>query len=505
MFAGISTVPSDRTKGRGYAVLSPYDLTAMSGRTKDGKNVTVNVDQHYATVDPLTAIQIFQRCAPVFGIVTSRANKVSSVNFRILSKKDSKQLDKLVEDLKNSYSVMMEYKNLNTAYGLGIKIGHFQKIRKHLPDCLPDLSNFNQCLYRYSKRLKGQIFDKCQEIEDWFKKPSPGILWNDFCKQWALDLLVHGRASLYKRRDNLGKIADLYVMPGGTVLPIKGKFLGGALGYIQFMYGNLENPQLFYTDEVSFSQYMPSSALANGFTPLDCLINMVAEQLLFEQTAVTKADGSTPPQKLLVFGDTSPGFSPDQTGGWDTSSDPLDKDEQKRIEEKLNRQRRENAIAIISGTGQPFMVDLTGNDIFGNQISRLDQIKKYVAIAYNASNLEINETGGDGTSGRSTSETQERNDNSKGIRPILKIMGETCTHEIIPEKFGFGYDFEFMEDISESEQLEIVTKKVGTGLYSKNELRVKDLDEDPINDPAFDIPEGSNLQNQLQGIFGGGK
>jgi hypothetical protein len=243
---------------------------------------------------------------------------------------------------------------------------------------------------------------------------------------------------------------------------------------------------------LSYAQYMPNSSIAYGVKPMDCLVNMVTEYLFFESDSRDKADGMEPPQKLLVFGDKSTGFE-DLT----ESLDPLNKDEQRRIEFKLNRKTHDGAIATLTGYGQPMEVDLSKADIYASQIARQDQILKYMALAYNASNLEINETGASGTSGRSTSEAQERSDNSKGVRPLYQIWEGMANNEILPTYWGREYMFEFSESLSIQEQIEIAKIKKDSGLLSPNEVRVSDLSLDPHPDPQMDVPAGLTPTQEL--------
>lgn len=482
---------------RGYqdfnSTAANYRFTAAA---ENGEKKSVAIDPGWLQVDAFTALTVFQKCAPVYAVVTARANRISTLEFSIIP--DRKREDQIAANLKDARDLFEEIDPINW-YSIGRKAKILSEIRRVMPDLKPDFSNFDRCMIRWRRAIMAEKFDKSEEIKDFFMKPSQGMLWNDFAKQYTQDLLVHGRSAIYKERIRLmagmERLNALHMLPGGSVFPVKGEYVGEFLGYVQITDG-MREPQLFMQDELSFSQYMPNSALVNGLTPIDSLINLAAENLLFNDLMLKKADGSTPPEKLVVFGENDPNFSSDPSVQNSTATF-LQKDEQRRIENKLNRRKREGAVAILSGYGTPMMVDLSRADTLPTQMGRQDQINKYVAMAFNASNQEINETGGSGTSGRNTSETQERADNAKGVRPIIITMEQTFTHEIIPQRYGFGYSMQFSVPMSERERIELAKMKGESNIWSPNEIRRDDLQLDPIKDPAYDVPKGGQPAQQM--------
>lgn len=487
---------------RGYA---DFNATAgnyrFTAKTKTGDKQSVAIDPGWMQVDSYTALTVFQKCAPVYAVVSARANRISTLEFTIIpDKKIEDQIAINLKDIRDLYEEADE----PTMYALGKRIRLLNEAKKILPDLKPNFSNFDKCMIRWRRMIMSAKMDKASEIQDFFMQPAQGMLWNDFAKQYTQDLLVHGRTAIYKQSMKLlnGRsiLHAVHMLPGGSVFPVKGEFVGEFLGYVQITDG-MREPQLFFQDELSFSQYMPNSSLVNGLTPIDALVNLVAENLLFNELMLQKADGSTPPEKLVVFGENDPNFASDPNFQNSTAV-PINRDEQRRVENKLNRMKKQGAVAVLSGYGTPMVVDLSKSDTLPTQMNRQDQINKYVAMTFNASNQEINATGGDGTSGRSTSETQERSDNAKGLRPIIVTMEQTFTHEIIPQRFGYGYSMQFSVPMSERENIELAKIKSDSGLWSKNEIRRDDLHLDPIRDPSFDIPQGAQPQQQIGDALG---
>jgi hypothetical protein len=474
--------------GRGYKSYAQYRDVGVSAADSDGQRHSLTVEAMWGELDPMTKIMIYQKCPPVFAVISGRANRISTLDFNILPQK--KIEDKIVHDLKDKKDRFAEVDG-DSLFDLGQRIRILTDLRKMLPGLKSDMSNFDRELYRWSYAIKQKQYERSDEIKEFFLQPSRGVQWSEFIKQSVVDLLVHGRLAIYKqpmvRLDGTHSLGALLPLPGGSVYPVKGKYVGDFIGYVQMVDG-FEEPQLFRTDEVCMMQYMPNSGVVNGMTPLDCLVNMASENLLFSELMARYADGSKPPEKVVVFGEPANGMGFDSIA---SLSDGMDKAEQRRVENKLNRIKREAGVAILTGVGTPMVLDLTRSDTMTAQMERQNQIDKNVAMVYNSSNAEINQTGGDGTSGRSTSETQERAENAKAIRSTIVLFEEKFTHEIIPDKFGYGYYMEFTSPRSDEEQVNLAKIKADSGLFSRNEIRVDDFNKDPINQPEFDIPQGA--------------
>jgi hypothetical protein len=89
----------------------------------------------------------------------------------------------------------------------------------------------------------------------------------------------------------------------------------------------------------------------------------------------------------------------------DDSSMPVNKNEQKRVETVINEARK-GAIRTLTGIGKPLVLDVSRSDTMQTQIERQRQIREEVALVYNMSNMEVNLTGSEDTSGRAVSESQ---------------------------------------------------------------------------------------------------
>jgi hypothetical protein len=232
---------------------------------------------------------------------------------------------------------------------------------------------------------------------------------------------------------------------------------------------------------------MPNSGISYGLIPLEALVNKVAETLLFDQRSAEMADGTQPPEKIALFGEAAP-FG-DLTGE-EALEVSLTQSEQSKIETLLNEPRKD-AIRVLSGYGTPAILDLSRSETYASQIDRQRLIRESVAFVYNMSNMEVNLTGSDDTSGRSTSEAQAKIENEKGIAPIVRLIQNRLNRQILPLRFKYGYLFEFKSGLSEEEQIQIDTAKKQSGSYTDNEIRI-DSGREPIG------PDGDKLPGAVQ-------
>jgi hypothetical protein len=467
---------------RGLNVYHVSQILRYSAVDKQGNRKGAGIDYPFFVLTIPERVDIARLCSPVFGVITGRQQRISSMGWKIT--RDSKISDRLAAEMKDAYSICKEHAELargGNYQSAGIVLKCLALLRKRLPDLTPDLSNFQRSLLRWSRRIKADAEDRCSEIEEWMAHPNEEDTLPNLTKKMVFDLHVHGGVAMYKKELN-GVLENIYSLPGGSVNPIRGVTVGEAVAFCQIVDGM--QPQLYYGDELSYLWYAPRTDNSYGQLPLEALVNKVAEILLFDQRAAEMADGTKPPEKLLAFGEQAPFGALGE--GMDMTV-PLDTPEQKRIETLVNEARKEG-IRIISGKGTPIAVDISRADTFGYQSERSKLVREEVGLVFGASPQEMNLSGSENTSGRSTSETQERYDKYKGIFPILQTLEEFWNHDVIPFRYGTGYSMAYESDVSEAEQVKLRAEKLQSGLYSTNEIRIKDMGEDPFDGPEFDKP-----------------
>jgi hypothetical protein len=471
-------------EGRGIQIYTMSQLMGITGNAKGGERIHGRHEQPLFYLSIEERINIYRLCAPVFAVVTSRMNRIAGLDWHVNFDKDYE--DKTYEALKTYAQIYNEYLSSTKLEHLVVKSRMLQEIKKHLPDVLDDMSNFQTALSRWRRRIQTQNSDNANEVASWLKQPNIEDKFEDFVKKMIFDLMIHGAFSVYKENLN-GMMENIYALPGGTVLPLKNIYAGGVQGFVQVITGF--QPQIFFANELAYTNYIPSTARNYGFIPLEALINKIAETLMFDKLMAEQADGTKMPEKMVIVSNPSP-FGSEQND----YKVPLDVDEQHRVEKKINTPIKG---AIMTFTGNTAtVVDLTRENTMAAQMTRQKDIREEVGMVFQATPMEMSLDGSENTSGRSTSETQESIFRSSGILPIIKIIEAFFEQDILPFKFGTGFKLEFNIEKSEREKMEALQAKMNTGLFSVNEVRVDDLNLDPYSDPKYDFPQGGQTPGE---------
>jgi len=520
-----SVVPSSpqarELKKRGINVYTMSELWGVVGRGRKGNLMQGLIERPLFGLTGEERIELCRNCSPIFGMVMARMNRIAALDWEI--EKDSKAEDRLESRLKMWKSLADEYKaaepevqmpepgmeaqmqmpgmevpqampqpappSMEDLQAAAIRRRVYVHMKGVLVELKPDFSNFGNCLIRWRKRIRERTDDKSIEIQDWLQTPNIHDDYDDMIKKMVQDLMVHGSFALYKKKDPETKLLEnFFALPGGTVLPMRSRYVGGPGAFFQ-MIPSIE-PKVYFQDEIVYKSYCPSTALSYGMIPLESLVNKLAETLFFDQLAAMRADGMQPPDKVVLFGEKAP-FGELTAGGGDFDM-PIAKDEQSRIETIINEPRK-YAIRVLSGYGTPAVLDLSKADTFGNQQERQRDSRAELARVYNMSNLEVNLTGSEDTSGRATSESQERIEREKGIYPIVKLVETVFNRNIIPYRWGSDYHIKYKSGLSEQEELELDTKKVMSKTYAVNQVRMERGDE-PYPEEKYDRPEGGEVQ-----------
>lgn len=479
---GTDNVPGSLTSGkniRGINVYNVSQLMGYSGITKEGERVATAVDYPFFVLTVPERIDIARLCGPVFGVIAGRQQRIAGMRWKVTAVK--KNMDREYVTMKELHSLFTEYAKATDFKSLGVRIRCVMELKRRMPDVLPDLSNFQGALMRWKRRMMSADEDRCSEIEDWLTHPNQEDTFENLTKKAVFDMHTHGGGAIYKETLDR-RLENIYILPGGTVNPVRAKRVGMGVAFIQIVDG--EQPQLFFQDELSYLWYAPRSDNSYGQLPIEALVNKVAEVLLFDQRAAEMADGTKPPEKLIAFGDRSP-FG----GIGDMEFEvPLDKAEQKRLETVVNEARKE-AIRVITGYGTPAIVDVSRADTFQYQSERQRMVREEVGLVFGASAMEMNLSGSENTSGRNTSEAQERSDLYKGVYPVIQTWENFWNYDVLPFRFGSGFRFAYEPEVSEAEVVKLQTAKKNSGLYSTNEIRTDDMGMDPFEGEEYDKPD----------------
>jgi len=472
----INSPSTNNRNDRGMQVYTLSGLMNFSGEAKNNNYISVTSDNPYFALTPQERNLIFQLSSPVFGVVSSRMNRVAGLDFEVIA--ESYVEDEKAEYFKNMYNIIKEYEGINSLESLVVISIIKNKLFNELKTLRPDLKNFNNALLRWKKRIQMTNQLEANDLKEWLCQPNPIESWHDFVKVWVYDLMIHGSNCIYKSKVN-NKINNIQHLAGGTVIPIRTPYVDASEAYIQVANYKF---QIFFRDEVTYSKYIPVSWRSYSMIPLESLINKITETLFFDKLMADQADGTRPPEKMVLV-------TENKTLSSDVDLDlPMNNSEQKRLEEKLN-QPIKNRIMTFNGNNAE-VIDLSRENTMEFQHARQKDIREEVALVFNMTNMEVNLSGSDNTSGRSTSEVQREIEQGKGIAPIIKSIEQTINSDILPFRAQKdGYFFKFNVEDSENKKIENLTKKLNSGLFSVNEIRITDLNEAPFEDELYNSPD----------------
>lgn len=474
---------------RGLNVWTLTELRRITGQAKSGDYIQGSVQYPLFTLDPYERELIMQSTCYIQSVVTSRMNRISSLDWTVIKEKEI--LDETIDNLNNLKSLFDEYDNLQDMNHIILRNRIYLEVKHKLFAIRRDMSNFQSCLMRYKKKVNRVNGKSAQQIIDWLDQPNLEDDFDDFIKKYIESLMIHGSVAIYKEWIS-NQIDNFYILPGGSVLPLRSETVGSYIGYAQIIENHM--PKIYFQNELSFINYVPSATRSYGYVPLDALINKITEQLLFDQFAAERADGTKEPEKLVVMGDNKSLFG-DLTGDM---SLPLDKAEQKRIEEKINTLRK-GAIILLSGVGTPVVADISKADTFSAQSDRQDKLLRDIALLFNMTNMEVNLAGGQFTSGKETSESQAEIEEGKGTRPIIKKIEKVINKQLIPYRFGLGYKFQYQKGRTEEQQAQLDTLRWNSGTWTKNQI-IEDRGDDPAPGEENDkLPQTGQTQSLPDG------
>jgi hypothetical protein len=455
------------------------------------------MEQPYFFLTAMQRNEIFKLSTPVFGVVTSRMNRIAGMDFNITAIKNIE--DRMADHLKSLRMIFKEYNSQTDFSHMIARARSYEIIKEHLHDVLPDLSNFDTSMLRWKRLIQNQKNQQGEEIKEWISEPNNGVNWNSYAKKVVYNLMIHGCDGTYKQYQD-GKLENFDCLPGGTIYKFKAPYFTGTDGYIQWVAGY--EPQMFFANEMAFSEYLPTSCQNYSMVPLEALINKVAEGLLFDRLMADQADGTVPPQKLVIVTDGGRNASP--FGDFDKEEQiPLDPAEQKRVQETLNEPVK-YGLRVMSGN-KAELIDLTRENTMETQRQRQKDIREEVALVFNMSNMEVNLTGSDSTSGRATSESQSDIDMGKGIYPLMKILEESMTRNILPFRYGYGWKFEYAKGQNKTEEANLNGIRLRNGEVTVNELREQNgqptFDREEYNYPQGAQPQQDPGQDQMNPMF----
>jgi hypothetical protein len=489
------------SRRRGSQVYNVQQIMGTSGVGKNGKYLTGGVEYPLFRITVQQRTEFVKMCGPLQGLITSRMQKVCNTPFSV--KPIRQDEDREYDKMKTLYSVCQEFEGLpfndDTLKYVLIREKSKETLLRKLPELLPDLSNFDSAILRWKKKIQNKHTSDGEKIKEWLQTPNGTVRLFDYFQKMVFDLHVHGAVATYKKAGPDGKLESFDTLPGGSVYKIKERYYTSECAYIQIIQG-LTN-QFFYSDEMAYLDYLPTSCQSYPLIPIEAVLNKVIGYLLYDMEMASQADGTRPPEKILAVAKKTASEFAEYDAPPNLRMDPAD---QKRLETKINEPRRYPVMVLDNLNGDVMeVIDISKENIMQILDMRQDKMKQDIATVYNAMPFEVGLTGSDFTSGRETSESQLEHAYGKGLAPILYKIESMLTHDILPYRFGYGYKVEFEKSKNELEERQLDQIKLANGEMTTNELReskgLSMFEGDQFNYPAGSAPveAGSNELNPM--------
>ena len=152
MRAGGLQAKSKGATRRGLQVFHMTELMNVQGVGKEGKHLSVEYEQPMFRLSLDERVDMFQACSPVFGVVSSRMNRIAGLEWDVIP--ESKQEDKIAQDMKMKNAIYKEYSQSDSLKDQVVASVMKKQIQQQLSDVKDDMSNFDSALMRWSRRIK---------------------------------------------------------------------------------------------------------------------------------------------------------------------------------------------------------------------------------------------------------------------------------------------------------------------------------------------------------------
>ena len=433
--------------------------------------------------------QIARFSVPVFSVISTRIKQIISLEWQIVP--IHQEEDALKTHIISKVNLYEEFKE-DPIYE-HVAIEAVEQLKTDLPLLKDDLTNVWSCYERRKNEIRKKRRREIKKIKNFFLQPNREEDFSEFMHKVLWDLLVFGKSSIYKILsagrliNNDGMITEMVSLKGSSVIPRKGVKILSTTGYYQFVKEpfSLDKAIFFELDEISYLQYLPNNYSIHGLTPIEVIVQLVAENLFYDTKRVKEFEDGRPPEGLLLLNQV------DEESEKSESSESVSEEQKESVNDEINkRSQLEDTIKVLTGVDKVQFIDFSRKEHDFKGLERSEFIWRAVALAYNMNPQEI---GLVEDVNRSTAEVQEQSERRKGIKPLLQEIENKFTAEFIHEMGFTNYKFQYTSE--ENRRATAKIYKDEAFWKSPNEIRVEDGRE-PYPEKMYDrpIPQGAGTQ-----------
>lgn len=253
-------------------------------------------------------------------------------------------------------------------------------------------------------------------------------------------------------------MTEIFVRDGASFLVEVDKF-GAIKGWWQYSYQIPAHPMWFNREEISYTKMMPRGSSPYGFSPVQAALDLI-KQLDYSQQYNKKIfENQGVPDGIITVPDASEA-------------------DMRRFNEMWNQEMIGRPHKLATWNSEINFVPFMRNNREMEFLKSQQWLFKLIISAFNLTPAELGFTE---DVNKATSATQADIARRKGIRPLLNLLEEKLTRDIIHELGYMDVKFRFtVRDLTEEEvESEINERNLRNGLTTINEIRIR-KGEEPV-------------------------
>lgn len=311
------------------------------------------------------------------------------------------------------------------------------------------------------KKLLAEALGVCRDAMRWLRAPMRGKTWQLWLTMVTTDLLIYDSTAWEKVKGAKGKLEELNASRGDDWWPVVDP-RGNVEKLEQRINGQTYD---FKPEDVVYLNLFPNTTTPRGMPIIESIINEVIAILRASERAMLTMDVSEIPPGILYLTGVSGKAATDTINSF---IEDAGRDHKMKVLHFPNP---------AAGGAEWLKLDYSPKEMLMSEV--IDQVRRTIWRAFGVFPVEMGATDG---MPRATAEVQIDASASHLLTPILELLQETITTQVLPhlveEKWAglLEFGFDFTRDLTPAEEQTQATADgtlVKEGILSRNEVRAR--------------------------------
>lgn len=309
------------------------------------------------------------------------------------------------------------------------------------------------------EKMTEEALAACRDASRWFRAPMKGRTWQQWLTMVCQDLLIYDATAWEKVKGQQGKLAELNATRGDDWWPVVDKF-GTTEKMEQRINGKTNS---FPVDDIVYVNLFPNTTTPRGMPLIETIVNEVIAILRAAERAMLTMDASEIPPGILYL-----------TGIAGKAAEDT-------VQSFVQDKGRDHKMRVLhfpnpsAGSAEWIRLDHTPKEIGMAEV--VEAIRRTIWRIFGVFPVEMGATDG---LPRATAEVQLDASNSHLLTPILELLQEVITTQVLPlvvDERWVGlveFAFDYTRDLSPTEEKTLAEKDVALvkeGILTRNEVR----------------------------------